>query len=117
MLKVPIAEWPARVHGLTEGTVTFPSLPILDIPCRQPGKAAFILLPVLGHGLRGDGSLNFELCALISEMDRRLDTLSELNFAIELTLREAGIQIPFPQCDLHLRNTESFCEFVRMPGD
>jgi len=29
---------------------------------------------------------------------------SDLNFAIEEKLREAGIEIPFPQRDLHIRS-------------
>ena len=29
---------------------------------------------------------------------------SDLNFAIERKLREAGIEIPFPQRDLHIRS-------------
>ena len=31
---------------------------------------------------------------------------SELNFAIERELRAAGIEIPFPQRDLHLRSSD-----------
>jgi len=54
----------------------------------------------------GDSALNFELRCFIRLVDRRLDTQSELNFAIERTLREAGIQIPFPQRDLHVRSID-----------
>jgi small-conductance mechanosensitive channel len=31
---------------------------------------------------------------------------SDLNFLIERKLREAGIEIPFPQRDLHIRSSE-----------
>jgi small-conductance mechanosensitive channel len=55
----------------------------------------------------GDSSLNFELRAFINVVDKRLSTLSELNFAIEKALRENGIEIPFPQRDLHLRSVDS----------
>jgi small-conductance mechanosensitive channel len=65
----------------------------------------------------GDSSLNFELRAFISQVDRRLDTLSELNFAIERTLREAGIQIPFPQRDLHLRSADPSVGIFTKPQD
>ncbi|MGB5261936.1 MAG: mechanosensitive ion channel domain-containing protein, partial [Gammaproteobacteria bacterium] len=65
----------------------------------------------------GDNSLNFELRAFIRVIDRRLDTLSDLNFAIERTLREAGIQIPFPQRDLHLRSADPSISFVNRPKD
>lgn len=53
----------------------------------------------------GESALNFELAVWTSEMltsPRRFR--SDLNFAIEKALRENGIQIPFPQRDLHLRS-------------
>ena len=34
----------------------------------------------------------------------RPDVASELRFAIMRSLREAGIEIPFPQRDLHIKN-------------
>ena len=61
----------------------------------------------------GDSSLNFELRCFIRLVDRRLDTLSELNFAIEKALREAGIQIPFPQRDLHVRSVDPSIDIIR----
>ena len=63
----------------------------------------------------GDSSLNFELRCFIRMVERRLDTLSELNFSIERTLREAGIQIPFPQRDLHLRSADPSIDFINRP--
>ena len=50
----------------------------------------------------GDSSLNFELCAFVRDVSRRMTVLSDLNFAIDAAFREAGIQIPFPQRDLHI---------------
>ncbi|HSP46116.1 MAG TPA: mechanosensitive ion channel domain-containing protein [Chthoniobacterales bacterium] len=53
----------------------------------------------------GDSSLNFELVVWSSEMSHRPSRFkSDLNFAIEEKLREAGIEIPFPQRDLHIRS-------------
>jgi small-conductance mechanosensitive channel len=52
----------------------------------------------------GDSSLNFELGVWSSEVTtspRRFR--SDLFFAIEKKLRENGIEIPFPQHDLHVR--------------
>jgi small-conductance mechanosensitive channel len=52
----------------------------------------------------GDSSLNFELAVWSSESTlspRRFH--SDLFFAIEKKLRESGIEIPFPQQDLHVR--------------
>ncbi|MGB5296174.1 MAG: mechanosensitive ion channel domain-containing protein [Thermoanaerobaculia bacterium] len=52
----------------------------------------------------GDSSLNFELRAW-GAASRGLGIESDLRFAITKALEEAGITIPFPQRDLHLRST------------
>ncbi|HJT81239.1 MAG TPA: hypothetical protein VJ719_08585, partial [Chthoniobacterales bacterium] len=53
----------------------------------------------------GDSSINFELVVWSSEMSYRPRRYrSDLNFAIEKHLRAAGIEIPFPQRDLHIRD-------------
>jgi small-conductance mechanosensitive channel len=63
----------------------------------------------------GDSALNFELRCFIRNVDQRLVTLSELNFAIEKALREENIQIPFPQRDLHLRSVDPNIRFGKPP--
>ena len=52
----------------------------------------------------GDSALEFELRVRILRIPRRFDVTSELNFAIDKKFREAGIQIPFPQRDLHVKH-------------
>jgi small-conductance mechanosensitive channel len=51
----------------------------------------------------GDSSLNFELRAVVQNIDRRLSVISDINFAIDAAFREKGIEIPFPQRDLNFR--------------
>lgn len=52
----------------------------------------------------GDSALEFELRVHLYEVDRRLSTVSRLNFAIDKAFREEGIQIPFPQRDVHVKS-------------
>jgi small-conductance mechanosensitive channel len=53
----------------------------------------------------GDNSINFELVVWSSEMSYRPRRYrSDLNFAIERKFRETGIEIAFPQRDLHIRS-------------
>ena len=52
----------------------------------------------------GDSSLNFELRVFLHNVDSRLRVVSDLNFAIDKAFREEGIEIPFPQRDLHVRS-------------
>jgi small-conductance mechanosensitive channel len=52
----------------------------------------------------GDSSLDFELRVHLYDVDRRLSTISDLNFAIDKAFREEGIVIPFPQRDVHVKD-------------
>ena len=52
----------------------------------------------------GESSLDFELRVYIRDIDYTLVVASELRFAIKKALDEAGIEIPFPQRDLHVKN-------------
>jgi small-conductance mechanosensitive channel len=53
----------------------------------------------------GDNSINFELLAWTrTKLHRPGRFKSELNFAIVRKFREHGIEIPFPQRDLHIRS-------------
>ncbi|MBV9617602.1 MAG: mechanosensitive ion channel [Verrucomicrobia bacterium] len=52
----------------------------------------------------GENSIDFELVVWSDEMSYRPRRYrSDLNFAIEKKLREAGIEIPNPQRDIHIR--------------
>jgi len=53
----------------------------------------------------GDNSLNFELVVWNRDMSTRPRAFRSLiNYSIAKKLKERGIEIPFPQRDLHLRN-------------
>ena len=54
----------------------------------------------------GSSSLDFQLAVWIDHPETEPDTTSELRFAIDRAFREAGIEIPFPQRDLHLRSVD-----------
>jgi potassium efflux system protein len=52
----------------------------------------------------GDSSLDFEARGYIGDVAWRIFIESELRVAINRAFAEAGIEIPFPQRDLHLRS-------------
>jgi len=54
----------------------------------------------------GDSSLDFELRCIISDIQRRLSVLSDLNFTVLTRFREMGIEIPFPQRVVHFAGAE-----------
>lgn len=54
----------------------------------------------------GDSSLNLVVRAFISSMENRLATIHDLHASIHASLAKAGIEIAFPQRDLHVRGIE-----------
>ncbi len=59
----------------------------------------------------GDSSLNFVLLCWIANAAEKYDIISELNHAIDESFRENGIEIPFPQRDIHLRSADGIVHF------
>ena len=52
----------------------------------------------------GESSLDFELRVFLDNIDNRLSVISDINFAIDKAFKEEGIEIPFPQRDLHVKS-------------
>jgi potassium-dependent mechanosensitive channel len=55
----------------------------------------------------GDSSLDFELRVWVREIRLRLEVRSIVLTEVERAFREAGIEIPFPQTDLHVRSIDA----------
>ena len=60
----------------------------------------------------GDSSLDFAVVALVKNINRRFDIISDINFEIDKKFRENNIEIPFPQRDIHVRSDSSGKETV-----
>jgi small-conductance mechanosensitive channel len=86
---------PERVLALLEG-VARGHPDVLEEPAPQ---ALFIGF--------GESSLDFELYAWSAAFDTAGSTQSELAIGVNRALGEAGIEIPFPQRDLHLRTADA----------
>ncbi|MGQ9498766.1 MAG: mechanosensitive ion channel family protein [Dissulfurimicrobium sp.] len=56
----------------------------------------------------GDSSLNFQLNFYIKNINDRFDVRSDIMFDIDRLFRENGIEIPFPQRDIHIRDWPGF---------
>ncbi len=52
----------------------------------------------------GDSALNFELRVFCAELSERLILFHDLHMAVDAAFREAGIEIAFPQRDIHIRS-------------
>lgn len=60
-------------------------------------------MPVVFFAGFGDSALDFQVRVFINNVDDRIPVQNELRISIFKALREAGIEIPFPQRDLHVR--------------
>jgi small-conductance mechanosensitive channel len=63
--------------------------------------------PVVLFSNMGESSLDFRLLFWTSNMGEWLRIQSEITFLVHDTLKENGIEIPFPQRDLHIKSIES----------
>ena len=53
----------------------------------------------------GDSALNFELRVFSPDVDHRFPILHAIHLEIDRAFRAAGIEIAFPQTDIHIRST------------
>jgi potassium-dependent mechanosensitive channel len=54
----------------------------------------------------GDSSLDFELRVWVKQIRQRLEVRSVILTEVDRRFAEVGIEIPFPQRDLHLRSID-----------
>jgi small-conductance mechanosensitive channel len=59
----------------------------------------------------GDSSLNFDLHVYSKQLSDRLPLMHAVHETILRALRDNGIEIPFPQRDLHVRSVAEAAKF------
>ena len=64
----------------------------------------------------GDNGLLFELRVFMTNVDNVLTVQSDLNFAIEAAFREAGIDMPFQQQEIHWQDIDKLTDAIRCIG-
>jgi small-conductance mechanosensitive channel len=90
---------------------------LLEVARENPGVLNEPPADVLFDGF-GDSSLNFVLRVWTREYTTRPMILrSQLNFAIDRAFRERGVEIPFPQRDLHVRSGRLEVASAPSPAD
>ena len=65
----------------------------------------------------GDNSLNFELRVFVAHIDHLLNVRHQLHKAIDREFRAAGIEIAFPQRDIHIRSIQQALPIVNDRAD
>jgi len=61
----------------------------------------------------GESSLDFELRVYCGSVDYILSLIHELHMAIDKKFREAGIEIAFPQRDIHIRSFDAALPLIK----
>jgi len=115
-----LAERKARVK-IPVGVAYGSDIPkVLEILLTVAGEHPMILTTPAPKALFlafGASSLDFELRVWIADFSDRRQVLSELNQEINSEFADAGIEIPFPQTDLHLRTVDdAAAEALRSPA-
>jgi len=64
----------------------------------------------------GDSTLDFELRNFLRDFTQRFIVSHELHMALDAALREADIEIAFPQRDLNIKNPETLKAILEEPG-
>ncbi|MFW6170373.1 MAG: mechanosensitive ion channel domain-containing protein [Planctomycetota bacterium] len=72
--------------------------------------------PLITFDEFGDSSLNFTVRVYLPDFEKRLVTIHELNQAIDRAFREAGVEIPYPQRDVHFRGGWPDVHQILPPG-
>lgn len=75
---------------------------LLDIAADHP-RILIEPAPIATFDGFGDSTLNLVLRCFMPDLEGRLRVISDINLAIDDAFAEAGIEIAFPQQDLHLR--------------
>ena len=91
--------------GVAYGTAPERVLELLREVARAAQHAATSPAPLAIFVGFGDSALNFELRVWTDRSENWLQLRSDLSVAVYAALREAGIEIPFPQREVRLRDT------------
>src|SRR5919202_1297001 len=75
---------------------------LIDAAKEHPDVLAEPIPQVFFKGF-GDNAMNFDLLIWIAEPRKQFRIMSDLYFRIDAILRQRGIEIPFPQRELHVR--------------
>lgn len=90
--------------GVAYGSDTRKACQILEQICAQHENLLVDPAPVITFESFGDSTLNIVVRCFLGALDKRLETIHELNTTINDRFKEEAIEIAYPQRDLHIRS-------------
>lgn len=109
MLRDPYGRVSVKVSVAYGSDVQLVKKLLLEIAGRHPLVIKNELVapaPQVYFSAFGENGLEFDLRAVIYDIDHQLETISDFHFAIEEAFRFHRIHIPYPQRDVHIRNLD-----------
>ena len=102
--------------GIAYGSDTRKACKLLEQICAQHENLLVDPSPTVTFEGFGDSTLNIVVRCFLGALDKRLQTIHELNTTINERFNEEKIEISFPQRDLHIRSwPESFGKTLDRP--
>lgn len=92
--------------GVAYGSDTEQAQELLLQVCREHPLLLSDPGPIVTFEGFGDNALNFVVRTYLPNLDNRLGTIHDLHTRINTVFEEAGIEIAFPQQDLHIRSVD-----------
>lgn len=92
--------------GVAYGSDTEKTRELLFKVCREHPRVLDEPHTLVNFEEFGDSALIFIVRAYVPSIDYRLKVINDLHMAIDKEFREAGIEIAFPQRDIHVRSIE-----------
>lgn len=90
--------------GISYDSDTRRACQVLEEICRDHPLVSKELAPLITFEGFGDSALKVVMRCYLDSLDNRLQTIHELHTAINDRFREEGVEIAFPQQDLHVRS-------------
>ncbi len=99
--------------GVAYGSDTNLACQLLHEVCADHPNLTTDPAPIVTFEGFGDSTLNLVMRCYLPNLERRLATIHDLHTMIDQRFRDAGIEIAFPQRDLHVRSLPP--ELLRLP--
>ena len=94
--------------GIAYGSDTSLAQKVLVDVARKNPLVKNIPRPEVVFSSFGESTLDFELRVMIATREVYYQVVHELNMAVDASFREEGIEIAFPQQDIHVRAPMNF---------
>ncbi|MGB9340513.1 MAG: mechanosensitive ion channel domain-containing protein, partial [Polyangiales bacterium] len=103
--------------GIAYGSDTNRAIEVLEQVAKESWRVLRDPRPHVFFIAFGDSSLSFELRVFVRSAEQLFAARHDLNMGIDKAFRDAGIEIAFPQRDLHLRSLQADMKLPPSRGD